>query len=96
MLTKIEANIPSQAPQSHSRPPPIGPMTESKHRMAYHYISSLHSWFCPEALGKIPKKKRFQEKSVCVCASVCVCLCMCAMVSVSVCVCKREKRQHYE
>ena len=56
--------------------------------MAYHYISSLHSWFYPEDLGKSPKKKCFQERSVCVRA--CVHLFMCTMVCVSVCVRERE------
>ena len=60
--------------------------------MAYHYISSLHSWFYPEDLGKSPKKKCFQERRVCVCVCVCACVRACVHVydGVCVCVCVRE------
>ena len=70
--------------------------------MAYRYISSLHSWFYPEDLGKSPKKKCFQEKKkvyVCVCVCVCVvcggwgmcvCACMRACMCAMVCVSERE------
>ena len=68
---------------------------ESKHRMAYRYISSLHSWFYPEDLGKSPKKKCFQEKKVgvCVCGGgggVCVCVHECVRACVQWCVSERE------
>ena len=74
LLSKVEVNVPSHAPQGHSRPPAIGPKISTNIKWLT-VTSSLHSWFYPEDLGKSPEKKPFHEKSKCVCVCVCVCVC---------------------
>ena len=73
LLTKVEANIPSQAPQGHRRPPPIGPIMSPNIEwltIIYHLClagSAQKIW------GKALKIKAFKRK-VCVCVCVCVCV----------------------
>ena len=83
LLTKIEAHIPSQALQGHSRPPPIGPVSHLC------IAGSTQIW------GKALKRNAFKRK-VCVCMRMCICVCVFVHVCDGVCVCKREKHQHYE
>ena len=87
LLSKVEVHV--HAPQGHSRPPAIGPKISTNIKLTI--MSSLHSWFYPEDLGKSPEKKPFHEKSKCVCVCVCVCVCMSECDCVHVCVCKRER-----
>ena len=65
LLSKVEANVPSQASQGHSRPPATGPKISTKMKWLT-ITSSLHSWFYPEDLGESPKNKLFHQKRVCV------------------------------
>ena len=85
LLTKVEANIPSQAPQGHSRPPPIGPIMSPNIEwltIIYHLClagSAQKIW------GKALKRNAF-KKSVC----MFVCACVRVYVHVCDCVCVRE------
>ena len=97
LLTKVEANIPSQSLQGHSRPPPIGPIVSPNIEwltIRYHLcITGSTQKIWGKALKEMP------SRNVCVCVRACVracmraCMCMCAMVCVSVCVsvCVRER-----
>ena len=89
LLAKVEANIPSQVPQGHRRPRPIGPITSPNTEwltIIYHLCiagSTQKIW------GKVLKRNAFKRK-VCVCVCVCgggVCACVCVCVCVCVHAC---------
>ena len=87
MLAKVEANITSQAPQGHRKPPSIGPIMSPNTEwltVIYHLCiagSTQKIW------GKALKRNAFKRKKcVCVCGGgggAYMRACMCAMVCVS-------------
>ena len=94
MLAKVEANITSQAPQGHRKPPSIGPIMSPNTEwltVIYHLCiagSTQKIW------GKALKRNAFKRKK-------CVCVWgggggvhTCVRACVQWCVCLRENHQH--
>ena len=100
MLAKVEANITSQAPQGHRKPPSIGPIMSPNTEwltVIYHLcIAGSTQKICGKALKRNAFKRK---KSVCVCVCVWgggggVCVYACVRACVQWCVCLRENHQH--
>ena len=101
LLTKVEANIPSQGPQGHSRPPPIGHIMSPN----IEWLTIIYHLCIAGSTQKIWGKslKEMPSRNVCLCVCVCACVRACMHVcvhacvfvhvcdGVCVCVCKRER-----